>query len=112
MATCIGIIIVTENAQILAFFHIRWRQKDDELPPLLKYYKKRIAISFISMFIITEICAFLGVLFQLDKRLFIAIAILLAWLGVNVGLAYAMRYISLRKEIAERKRLQGEEARE
>ncbi|MDR1074338.1 MAG: hypothetical protein LBL45_11840 [Treponema sp.] len=111
LAACIGIVIVTANAQKLAFFHIRWRQKDDELTPLLRYYEKRIVISIVGMFIILNVYAFFHVIFKVDWRLSIAIMLLLAWLASNVALVFAMRYISLRKEIAERKMLRGEETR-
>jgi hypothetical protein len=99
----IAVVITTINAMVVGAFHLQWHQEDDELPPLVKFYKKRIVISAIVMVSLTLPCGFLTMLWPQYQRLFGVITVFLSWLASVLVCGYVLRYISLRRELSKRK---------
>jgi lipopolysaccharide export LptBFGC system permease protein LptF len=106
----IVLFLLLVNGQIVTFFYTKWCQKDNELPPLLEYHKKWIIISAAIMFIVLGAGVSLGLLFQRQRLLFMVISVFLACLAVLVALHCTLQYVSLRKEIAERKLSRSKQA--
>ncbi|MDR1074339.1 MAG: hypothetical protein LBL45_11845 [Treponema sp.] len=107
---CIGVILMSVNSEIVEFFCKKWRRKDDELPPLMERHKKRMVVFAVITFIIFAVGVSLGLLFQRQRLLFIVVSLFLGCSTAITVAHHALQYVSLRKEIAERKLSRSEQA--